>query len=252
MQVVQIPVLNDNYVYLIRDEASASTAVVDPSVAEPVLRELRLRHWQLDTVLVTHHHADHVGGIPELVEALPELRVMAFGPDAMRIPNVTEKCRDGDEVQVGTLQAEVIFVPGHTTGHIAYYFAEERALFCGDTLFAGGCGRLFEGTPKQMQASLERLRALPDDVTVYCAHEYTEANLVFAQTVEPGNDDLTQRISEVKRLRRVGRPTVPSTLALEKKTNPFLRWDHPEVMQYANEDAPVDVFAKVREAKDNF
>lgn len=239
LDIVQIPVLNDNYIYLAHEPESGATAVVDPAVAPPVLAALEARGWQLTHILNTHHHMDHVGGNLALKEAAG---CVIVGPraDAGRIPGIDIEVGDGDVFKLGAAAARVFDVPGHTRGHIAYWFQDAGALFCGDTLFAMGCGRLFEGTPGQMYASLAKLAALPDDTRVYCAHEYTLANGRFALTVEPGNPALQARMAAVEALRAQGEPTVPSRLAEEKATNPFLR------------AANVEDFAARRAAKDRF
>lgn len=253
LEVVQIPVLEDNYVYLAHDRASGQTAVIDPAVADPVLAEAARRGWRISHILNTHNHGDHVGGNKAIQEATG-CRIVGFGPDAERIPGITQRVQDGERVSVGSAEAEVIFVPGHTRGHIAYWFAADKALFCGDTLFALGCGRLFEGTPQQMWPSLQRLRALPDDTRVYCAHEYTASNLRFALTVEQDNAALRQRGEQVTALRARQQPTVPSLLGEEKATNPFLRADRPSVAAAVGlpPGDPVAVFAEVRRRKDVF
>lgn len=253
LDIVQIPVLTDNYVYLLRDQASGRTAVVDPADAGPVLAALTQRGWKLDFILNTHHHGDHVGGNRQLV-ADTGCHVVGPAADRARIPLIGTEVADGDQFALGDSVATVFDVPGHTSGHIAYWFARSQALFCGDTLFALGCGRLFEGTPAQMWQSLGKLSALPDDTRVYCAHEYTLSNARFAVTVDPENDILQQRAEAVGALRAAGRPTVPSLLGEEKATNPFLRADQPGVAAAIGLSAgdPVAVFAEVRRRKDHF
>jgi hydroxyacylglutathione hydrolase len=253
LEIVQVPVLQDNYVYLAHERESGATAVIDPAVADPVLAAARQRHWRITHILNTHNHGDHVGGNLAIQEATG-CRIVGFGPDRARIPGITETVEDGDRVKLGEAVAEVIFVPGHTRGHIAYWFAQDKALFCGDTLFALGCGRLFEGTPQQMWPSLERLRRLPDDTRVYCAHEYTLANARFAETIERDNRALAERKRRVEALRQQDQPTVPSLMGEEKATNPFLRADQATVARAVGlPDAdPVAVFAEVRRRKDSF
>ena len=253
LDIVQIPVLEDNYVYLAHDRPTGATAVIDPALAEPVLAEAERRGWRISHILNTHNHGDHVGG-NRAIQAATGCRVFGFGPDAERIPGITDRVQDGDRVRLGQAEAEVLFVPGHTRGHIAYWFAADKALFCGDTLFALGCGRLFEGTPQQMWPSLARLRALPDEARVYCAHEYTASNLRFALTVERDNAALLERGRRVTELRAQSRPTVPSLLGEEKATNPFLRADRPSVAAAVGLPTgdPVAVFAEVRRRKDVF
>ena len=210
-------------------------------------------------MLATHHHFDHVGGNDDLLRAVPGLRVYGSADDAPRIPGITDRVHDGDPVQVGTLRGRVICIPAHTSGHVAYHFPEQRAVFTGDTLFAGGCGRLFEGDAAQMMASLGRLATLPEDTYVYCGHEYTEKNLRFAATLEPGNRALREKLAVVEGLRRQGRPTVPSTIGEEKATNPFLRTGSAELAasvrsQVPNVAAgdPVALFAAMRSLKDRY
>lgn len=253
LDVRQIPVLNDNYVYLARDQATGACAAVDPAVAGPVLAALDALGWRLSHILNTHHHHDHVGGNLELKRATG-CTVVGNAADAARIPGIDVRLNDGDTFALGESTAEVIAVSGHTVGHIAYWFADDAVLFCGDTLFGLGCGRLFEGTPAQMWRSLSALRALPDETKVYCAHEYTEANARFALSVDPANRRLVERAQAVKALRRAGTPTVPSTIEDERATNPFLRADAPELARAVGlTDAdPTTVFAAIRKRKDQF
>jgi hydroxyacylglutathione hydrolase len=255
MKIIQIPLLRDNYGYLVICQKTNAAAIIDPSEAEPVLRRVEQENVALKAVLNTHHHRDHTGGNEGLlaVEAVP---VYGHASDQGRIPGLTHGVGEGDKVQVGELQGRVLFIPGHTTGHVAYVF--DKALFCGDTLFTAGCGRLFEGTAGQMHASLQKLMALPDDTKVYCGHEYTESNLRFALTVEPKNHKLLSRFDSVQRLRARGTSTVPSTIEEEKQTNPFLRWDSKELQTNLNNVVrdlrfdPVSVFAALRKLKDEF
>jgi len=253
LDIVQIPVLNDNYVYLAHEPRSGATAVVDPAVGGPVLETLAVRGWQLSHILNTHHHGDHTGANLELKAATGCIIV---GPraDAARIPGIDVEVGDGDSYRLGQAEARVFDVPGHTRGHIAYWFADSQALFCGDTLFALGCGRMFEGTQEQMWASLSKLMALPGETRVYCAHEYTQANGRFALTVEPGNRALVARMAEIDRLRAAGTPTVPSTIAEELATNPFLRPDSAELQDIVGLAGaePAEVFGRTRAMKDSF
>jgi hydroxyacylglutathione hydrolase len=251
--VIQIPAFKDNYIWLLRQGASA--VVIDPGEATPVLEVLRRERLSLVSILITHHHKDHQGGVDALLTHSPSTEV--FGPAQESITGLTRPLRGGERVCPGLpdLELQAIAVPGHTLGHLAYY--GEGRLFCGDTLFAGGCGRLFEGTARSMAESLARLAALPDDTQVYCAHEYTEANLRFALAVEPGNHALRHRAGEAAARRARGLSTVPSTLAVEKATNPFLRCQMPEVAAAARsrgmtESDPVAVFAALRAWKDSF
>jgi hydroxyacylglutathione hydrolase len=248
----QIPVLRDNYVYLLHDEASGATGVVDPSVAEPVLAQLAETGWRLTHILNTHHHPDHTGGNLEIKRATGAIVV---GPraDRDRIPGIDVAVADGERYALGSEAAEVFDVPGHTRGHIAYWFKDSRALFCGDTLFLMGCGRLFEGTPEQMWRSLGKLRRLPGETRVYCGHEYTQANARFALTVDPENAALVARARRVDALRAEGKSTVPGTMADELATNPFLRADQPALQEAAGAPGdPVATFAAIRRRKDVF
>lgn len=248
----QILVLRDNYVYLLHDPDTGATAAVDPSVAEPVLRAVADLGWRLTHVLNTHHHHDHTGGNLEIKAAT---RCTIVGPraDRDRIPGIDVAVGDGDSYDLGAQRAQIFDVPGHTRGHIAYWFQGSRALFCGDTLFLMGCGRLFEGTPEQMWHSLGKLRALPPQTRVYCGHEYTQANARFALTVEPDNAALVARAGLVDALRAEGKSTIPGTMADEVATNPFLRADQPSLQRAAG--APGDAvatFAAIRRQKDSF
>lgn len=252
MRILQLPVLRDNYVYLLHDPDTATAAVVDPAVAEPVLEKLAELQADLVAILNTHHHHDHVGGNQQLLARYPHAEVYASGVDRGRIPGQTVELAAGQKVQFSRYTAQVLFVPGHTRGHIAYYFPESGDLFCGDTLFAGGCGRLFEGTPQQMLGSLDQLRRLPESTRVWCAHEYTLNNLKFALTVDGDNPDLQARYRAVEILRQAGSPTVPSTIGEERLTNPFLRWDQPALQAAAGSQEPDQVLARIRGMKDHF
>ena len=253
LEVHQIPVLSDNYVYLAHDPATGATAVIDPAVVPPVLDALDAKGWTLTHILNTHHHGDHVGGNLE-IKAATGCTIVGPRADRGRIPGIEVEVGDGDTYDLGSQTARVYDVPGHTRGHIAYWFEDSDVLFCGDTIFALGCGRVFEGTPEQMWSSLTKLRALPDATRVYCAHEYTRANADFAITVDPDNAALKDRFDDVVRLRRAGKPTVPSTLGEEKATNPFLRADAPDLQEALGMAGaePVAVFAEVRQRKDVF
>jgi hydroxyacylglutathione hydrolase len=259
VRVVPVPQLSDNYAYLVIDPAANDAAVVDCAEAGPVLAEAERQSVRLVAVLATHHHYDHVGGNEDLLRALPDLRVYGSADDAPRIPGITNPVRDGETVEVADLQARVLLIPAHTSGHVAYYFADHDAVFTGDTLFAGGCGRLFEGDAAQMMTSLGKLAALPDRTKVYCGHEYTEKNLRFASELEPGNQALARKLAAVHELRRQGKPTVPTTIAEEKDTNPFLRTDSPELAASVGAQVgglpsgdQVALFAAVRSLKDRY
>jgi hydroxyacylglutathione hydrolase len=255
MKVIPVPQLMDNYAYLVIDEDTRRAGIVDCAESEPVLAAVEREHVQLTAVLPTHHHYDHVGGNQDLLAAHPGLTV--YGVDE-RIPGLTARVRDGERLQLGGLTAQVIFIPAHTTGHIAYYFARERAVFTGDTLFAGGCGRLFEGDAAMMIQSLSKLSVLPDDTRVFFGHEYTEKNLRFALTLEPHNAALREKHAWAQAQQRQGGTTTPTTIGSEKATNPFLRWDSAELRQTLKQRFPslpmddVSVFAKTRALKDEF
>lgn len=254
-----IPAFTDNYIWLLTG-GDTRAAVVDPGDAGPVLEALRERRLELDTILVTHHHHDHTGGIAALVEATG---ARVIGPRSDRIPHTTATVGEGDVITVLDIPFQVFEVPGHTLDHIAFYANSQATgnhpvLFCGDTLFAGGCGRLFEGTPGQMLDSLEKIATLPADSAIYCAHEYTQNNLRFALAAEPGNQALAERAARVNRQRDHGEITLPSTLGVEKDTNPFLRC-HLPALREALADAghgpctdTVTTFAALRRWKDNF
>ena len=220
LEVIGVPVLSDNYVWLAHDAASGETAVIDPAVAEPVLAAAAARSWKITQILNTHWHPDHVGGNAVIVAATGA-KVTGPAAEAAKIPFISRSVVEGDTVRIGGEVGRVIDCPAHTAGHNAYAF--QGALFCGDTLFAMGCGRLFEGTAEQMHAALAKFMALPPRTLVYCAHEYTQANARFALTVEPDNDALVKRAEAVDRLRSRGEPTVPFSLAMEAATNPFVR-----------------------------
>ncbi|SDG42617.1 hydroxyacylglutathione hydrolase [Roseospirillum parvum] len=253
LQIHQVPVLSDNYVYLVHDPEDGMTAAVDPAESEPVAEALAARGWSLTHILLTHHHHDHVGGVAAL-KAASGCTVVGARADAGRLPGLDHPVADGDTVTLGRATAQVLAVPGHTRGHIAYWFDAESALFCGDTLFVLGCGRMFEGTPEEFWGSLSRLRDLPDSTRVYCAHEYTAANARFALSVEPDNPELVAWAGEIDDLRRRGLSTVPSLLGREKLANPFLRADRPALASAVGlaGAAPVEVFAEVRRRKDRF
>ena len=238
LEVVAVPAFSDNYLWLVRDSASGDTVVIDPGDAEPVLAEADRRGWRIGQVLNTHWHPDHTGG--NLAVKATGARVSGPAAEADRIPGIDVALKEGDTVSIGGHVGEVWEVPGHTLGHIAYIFRSAGIAFVGDTLFAMGCGRLFEGTPDQMFASLTRLAALPGETLAYCAHEYTLANAKFAAHAEPGNAATADRLAEVERLRAEGQMTVPTTIALERATNPFIR------------ATSVADFADRRAAKDSF
>ena len=254
MNLLALPAFADNYIWMLHDGARA--VVVDPGDASPVIDALERLSLQLVGILVTHHHADHIGGVDTL---RPRLQGPVYGPAHERIPKPYQPMQEGDDLQVLGLNFQVIDVPGHTAGHIAY--AESKAtaplLFCGDTLFSAGCGRLFEGTPAQMHQSLSKLAALPEDTQVCCTHEYTLSNLRFAAAVEPDNADIRQHQQHCQALRDRGLPTLPSGMGLEQRINPFLRCAEPTVVQAAQtqgaeDNSPVAVLAALRAWKNRF
>ncbi|MGD8831820.1 MAG: hydroxyacylglutathione hydrolase [Pseudomonadales bacterium] len=253
LEVHMFPCLKDNYGFLVHDPVADVTAVIDTPEVAPINAALEDKGWRLTHILNTHHHFDHAGG-NEALKKQWGCTVVGAANDAERIPGIDVGVADGDRFPFGSTSALILEVPGHTVGHIAYYFEEDGIAFVGDTLFALGCGRLFEGSPAQMWSSLGKLMALPDDTVVYCAHEYTQANARFALTVEPGNPALRRRSEEIDKLRAAGKPTVPTTIGLEKATNPFLRPDSENLRETVGmaEGDPVAVFAETRRRKDSF
>lgn len=252
--VLHVEAFQDNYIWMIRGASRDRVAIVDPGDADPVLAALENQQLKPAAILCTHHHGDHVGGVEDI---LKHYSVPVYGPARERIPAVTQRLKDGDRVRLAELAVEfdVLDVPGHTAGHIAYHGA--GMLFCGDTLFSAGCGRLFEGTAEEMHASLSRLAALPETTLMYCGHEYTEANLRFAQAVEPNNPDIQAYRDQAHSQRLRGQPTLPSTIGRERRVNPFLRSGHPAVRLAAEKQAgralsEVETFAVVRRWKDGF
>ncbi|MEO1147957.1 MAG: hydroxyacylglutathione hydrolase [Cyanobacteria bacterium J06638_22] len=257
MDIHRFPVLQDNYIFLLHDATQGIAAVVDPAEAAPVLAALRQWEASLVAIFNTHHHGDHVGGNTALLRQFPDAVVYGGAEDRGRIPGQQVFLQDGDMVQFGDRPAQVLFIPGHTRAHIAYYFppttdAEAGELFCGDTLFAGGCGRLSEGTPQQMVRSLSKLRNLPDHTRIWCSHEYTLKNLQFACAVDPTNTGLQARQQAVIVQRQQGEATVPSWIGVEKATNPFLRWDTASLQHAMKTTDPVQTFARLRRKKDQW
>ena len=253
LEIVTIPCLSDNYAFLAHDAASGQTALIDAPEAAPILKALEARGWTLSHVLLTHHHWDHVDGLAGIQEKHPA-QVIGAAADAHRLPPLDLQVTEGDSFEVGGEPVQVLDVSGHTVGHVAYYMPQSAAVFTADSLMALGCGRLFEGTPEQMWASLSKLAALPDDTLVCSGHEYTQSNAKFAITVDPDNPDLEARIADIDRARAAGEATVPSILALEKATNPFLRAADPAIQAHLGMTGarPEAVFAEIRGRKDRF
>ncbi len=239
LEIIRLPVLSDNYVWLVHDPASGETMVVDPAVAEPVLAAADERGWTISAIWNTHWHPDHTGG-NNAIKAATGAVVIAPAGEAARIPTADQLVREGDTVMLGDHAATVLETPAHTAGHISYHFADDQIVFVGDTLFAMGCGRLFEGTAGQMFANMQRFSALPDATTVYCAHEYTESNGRYARIAEPDNTAIADRMAQVIAARGRGEATVPTTIGVERATNPFLRAQ--SVAQLAERRAAKDAF----------
>ncbi|WP_045387067.1 hydroxyacylglutathione hydrolase [Falsirhodobacter sp. alg1] len=253
LELITIPCLRDNYAFLVRNTETKETVCIDVPEANPIIAVLSAREWALSHILLTHHHNDHIDGLPKL-QAATGAKVIGAAADELRLPALDLAVADGDVFEVCHTPVRVIDVPGHTVGHIAFHMPDAGYVFTGDSLMAGGCGRLFEGTPTQMWNSLTRLSALPHETRVASGHEYTQSNLRFALTLEPENEALISRIEETDKARRESRPTVPSTLAEELATNPFLRAGLPALKAAVGlPDAPdAEVFAELRARKDNF
>lgn len=253
LNITQIAALQDNYIYLLNNPETGETAVVDPAEATPVLDYLQQKHWTLKYILNTHQHWDHIGGNPQLQQQTG-CQIVASKVDQSRIPRVDIAVQEGDTLFLGRQRLQVLDTPGHTLGHLSYYLPGSKALFCGDTLFGMGCGRLFEGSAEQMWHSLQKIMALPAETQIYCAHEYTEANSRFAYSIEPENSVLLQRVQQIKSLRQQNLSTVPFTLADELATNPFLRTHLPGIQEKLNLAGQTDitVFAALRKLKDHF
>jgi hydroxyacylglutathione hydrolase len=252
--VHQFLCLTDNYGVLVHDSATGATASIDAPEADSVLAALAERGWTLTDVLITHHHADHIQGVPKLKERFPALTACGPAKESSRIPFLDGLVAEGDVARFGSLKAKVLDTPGHTLGHIAYHFEQEAIAFCGDTIFSLGCGRAFEAPYAVLWNSLLKLAALPGETQLYCGHEYTEANARFALTIEPENAALQARVKEVQRLRAEKRPTLPTTVAAELAANPFLRAEEPSVQAAVGMPGadPAAVFAELRSRKDRF
>jgi hydroxyacylglutathione hydrolase len=251
--LITIPCLSDNYAFLLRDHDSGKVALIDVPEAAPILKELKTRGWALSQIWLTHHHDDHVMGLAEVLKT-HDANVIGAKADVHRLPALDRKVEEGDTINLGALEAEVLDVSGHTVGHIAFYVPAAKAAFTADSLMALGCGRLFEGTPAQMWGSLEKIMGWPGDTTICSGHEYTAANAKFALTVDPANADLISRSKAIEAARKKGTPTVPSDLSTELKTNPFLRAADPAIRAHLGMQTASDaeVFAEIRKRKDNF
>jgi len=258
MSIVTVPQLSDNYAYLVIDDGSKQCAVVDCAEADKVIAAAKSHGANLVAVLTTHWHGDHSGGNAEIASKVPGIKVYGASEEGGKIPALTNPVADGDQLRIGALEARVLGIPAHTNGHVAYYFPTLGAVFTGDTMFVGGCGRVFEGKAATMVASLNKLASLPDSTQVYCGHEYTVKNLRFALSLEPGNQALQKKLELSVKTRAENKFTVPSTIGDEKKTNPFLRTDSPELRANLRQrdpsvdDDPIAIFAKTRELKDRF
>jgi hydroxyacylglutathione hydrolase len=250
MQVIPVPCLSDNYAYLVTAHGSRDAVVIDPSETAPVADRIAREGLRLVAILNTHHHFDHVGGNEGLLERFGPMPVYAHASDTGRVPAQTERVEEGPSFEVAGLEWRALHVPGHTLGAVSY--CVEQAVFTGDTLFVAGCGRLFEGTPEMMHASLSKLAALPGETRIYCGHEYTVGNLRFAQSVEPESEAIVAKLEGARAAREDNRPTVPSTIADERATNPFLRCSEPNVKNRYPGATAAEVFAAVRKAKDTF
>ncbi len=249
----QFPCKSDNFGVLIHDTDSGLTAAIDAPEFEPIKRHLAEKGWRLDRILITHHHADHTEANLTLKQAT-DCSITGPAKEADKIPGIDNTVKEGDVIPFGSYEIKVMETPGHTLGHVSYYIPAAKVAFVADTLFAIGCGRVIEGTFPMMWNSLEKLMTLPDDTTIYCGHEYTQANARFALTIEPANTDLILRAREVDALRAEGKPTLPTTMGLEKKTNPFLRVNEPAVRDILGMEkaSPAEVFGEIRTRKDNF
>jgi hydroxyacylglutathione hydrolase len=253
MNIEIIPCLNDNYSYLVKDDQTNTVAIIDPSEFGPCNGEIDLKYKKLDFILNTHHHFDHVGGNTELKKKYGS-RVLGFENDKKRIPAIDILLKDGQEFKIGSLNFKTIFIPGHTSGHIAFYFEKEKVIFTGDTLFSLGCGRVFEGTYQQMFDSLNKIKSLPEDTKIYCGHEYTKSNLKFCLKFNPNNNHLRKKEKAIEEKIKNKKPTIPSTIKDEIQTNIFLRYDDLDVKNALNlkNASDLEIFTKLRDLKDNF
>ena len=253
MQLEIIPCLNDNYSYLIKDDQTSTVAIIDPSEFDPCDKKINQKYKKLDFILNTHHHFDHVGGNAELKKKYGS-KILGFEQDKKRIPEIDVQLKDGQEFKVGNLNFKVIYIPGHTLGHIAFYLEKEKVVFTGDTLFSLGCGRIFEGTYQQMFNSLNKIKSLPGDTKIYCGHEYTKNNLEFCLKFDPNNDYLKDKKKFIEEMLRKKKPTIPSTIRDEIQTNIFLRYDDHDVKDTLNlkKASDLEIFTKLRDLKDIF
>ena len=253
MNIEVIPCLNDNYSYLIKDDQTNTVAIIDPSEFGPCNKKINQKYKKLDFILNTHHHFDHVGGNTELKKKYGS-KILGFETDKKRIPEIDVLLKDGQEFKIGSLNFKTIFIPGHTSGHIAFYFKKEKVVFTGDTLFSLGCGRVFEGTYQQMFESLNKIKNLPADTKIYCGHEYTKNNLKFGLKFNPNNKHLKDKEKVIETKINAGNPTIPSTIREEIQTNIFLRYEDLDVKNALNlkNASDLEVFTKLRELKDNF
>ncbi|MFM8860359.1 MAG: hydroxyacylglutathione hydrolase [Methylocystis sp.] len=254
IEVIQFRCLNDNFGLLVHDISTGATASIDAPDGQEIVTEIRRQGWSLSHLLITHHHADHVQGAMTLKKIFPEMIIIGSLKDAYRLPPLDRGVGEGDRILIGDTAAQVIETPGHTLGHIAYHFNQDAAVFVGDTLFSLGCGRVFEGTMEMMHLSLGKLANLPEETHIYCGHEYTQANGKFALTVDPENNLLKERMRYVDALRHSGQFTLPTTIALERATNPFLRVEDPDIKRTMGltQAGAVEVFSHMRERKNNF
>ena len=253
MDIEIIPCLNDNYSYLIKDNQSKTVAIIDPSEFGPCDKKINQKYKKLDFILNTHHHFDHIGGNVELKNKYGS-KVLGFEKDQKRIPEIDVLLKDGQEFKIGNLNFKTIFIPGHTSGHVAFYFEREKVIFTGDTLFSLGCGRVFEGTYQQMFNSLNKIKSLPGDTKIYCGHEYTKDNLRFCMKFNPNNSYLKDKKKVIEERIREKKPTIPSTIKDEIQTNIFLRFDDLDVKDTLNlkKASELEIFSKLRDLKDNF
>ena len=253
MNIEIIPCLNDNYSYLINDDQTNTVAIIDPSEFGPCDEKINEKYKKLDFILNTHHHFDHIGGNTKLKTKYGS-KILGFEKDKKRIPEIDILLKDGQELKIGNLDFRTIFIPGHTLGHVAFYFEKEKVIFTGDTLFSLGCGRVFEGTYKQMFDSLNKIKSLPGDTEIYCGHEYTKSNLEFCFKFNPNNNYLKDKKKVIEEKIREKKPTIPSTVADEIQTNIFLRCDDPDVKNVLNlkNASDLEIFTKLRDLKDNF